>query len=339
MEQFQINHLLSGGLITNYHCTSRCGHCLYACAPGRAKDYIDRSVAEEVLQKMKSLGCYHIHIGGGEPMLDVPRLLDLVDAARHLGMGIQYVETNASWYQDQRQAMDVLDQLRSYGIRQLLISMSPFHNERIPFYQVKGLIQACKLSGIQPLPWVMDFYDDMEAFDDQTKHSLDEYVRRFGDQYIQEIPSRYWIHLGGRAVFTFQHHFPLSSLNSVLHNSPCRELADTSHFHIDLYGNYIPGLCSGFAIEMEDLGKPLDENKYPFLSMLYQKGIDGLYQYAREKYGFKPQQAYLNKCHLCNDIRLFLVRRQKLDFQELKPAGYYRYVDQVDLVSQKNQKG
>ncbi|MBW2207433.1 MAG: hypothetical protein JRG79_11030 [Deltaproteobacteria bacterium] len=36
-----INGLISGGMITNYFCTSSCGHCLYSCSPKREKDYIE----------------------------------------------------------------------------------------------------------------------------------------------------------------------------------------------------------------------------------------------------------------------------------------------------------
>lgn len=33
--------------------------------------------------------------------------------------------------------------------------------------------------------------------------------------------------------------------------------APADHFHIDVYGSYyIPGLCAGLAIAMEDLGAP-----------------------------------------------------------------------------------
>jgi len=33
LKEFKISRLFSGGLITNYYCTSRCGHWLYASSP------------------------------------------------------------------------------------------------------------------------------------------------------------------------------------------------------------------------------------------------------------------------------------------------------------------
>lgn len=329
MQKLNINHLLSGGLITNYYCTSGCRHCLYGCSPRWEKDYIDQKMAGTAMRKILSLGCDAIHIGGGEPMLNISGLLKVADTARFLGMGIHYVETNASWFKNEEDAVRTLRQLKEHGISNLLISMSPFHNEHIPFYKIKGLISACRKSGIQPLPWIMDFYPDMEAFDDQKSHSLEEYEKAYGKNYLRNIPERYWTHLGGRAVYTYKDIYPLQPLERILANPPCDELEDTSHFHIDLYGNYIPGLCSGLAIRMEDLGEPLEENQYPFITMLYNEGIQAFFHHVRKEYGFSPQTEYLNKCHLCNDIRLFLVREKQLDFPELKPEGYYRYVDEA----------
>lgn len=52
-----IRHLASGGVITNYHCVSRCGHCLYNCGPHRPKDYLDDETAEAVFRRVRDLGC------------------------------------------------------------------------------------------------------------------------------------------------------------------------------------------------------------------------------------------------------------------------------------------
>ena len=328
MKNLTINHLLSGGLITNYYCTSQCGHCLYGCSPAREKDYIDTKTTEDAIQKVLSLGCDALHIGGGEPMLDIPGLLEVADKFRDSGMRIHYVETNSSWFTDKNKTVQTLKQLKEHGISQLLISMSPFHNEHIPFHKPKGVVDACKKAGVQALPWIMDFYSDINAFDTDTTHSLSEYEQKYGDHYLQDIPMRYWTHIGGRAVYTFKDIFPLQSVKDIVKAPPCKELEDTSHFHVDLYGNYVPGLCSGLAIKTEDLGEPLKEDDYPIISMLYKKGIKRFLEYAKEEFGFVPKDEYLNKCHLCNDIRLFLNREKKVNSHELQPDGYYDQVDQ-----------
>jgi hypothetical protein len=116
--------------------------------------------------------------------------------------------------------------------------------------------------------------------------------------------------------------------DQVLNQSPrscARALGDTTHFHIDLYGNYIPGLCAGLAIGLDDLGRPLPAGKYPLLDRLAARGIRGLYDLARQDHGFAPRRdAYLNHCDLCNDIRGFLLPHKTGLFRELAPEGFYR---------------
>jgi len=55
---------------------------------------------------------------------------------------------------------------------------------------------------------------------------------------------------------------------------------------------------------------------------LHESGINGLFAVARE-HGFQAAGAYLSKCHLCQDIRRYLVMDRELRFAELAPRGFY----------------
>ncbi len=327
MTQFAVKRLSSGGVITNYHCVSQCGHCLYNCGPHRPKDYLDAAGAEKIFQHIQSLGCHSVHIGGGEPLLRLRKLTAVLEAARSVGMGIDYVETNSAWFVDHEQATTVLGRLQAAGIHTLLVSISPFHNAAIPFSRVMGVIEACRRSGMQVFPWVNAFVRDLSRLDQRRTHTMAEFEEVFGPDYLKRIPDRYWIHLGGRALTTFGSVYPMQSVDHILGHSPlscASALGDTSHFHIDLYGNYIPGLCAGLAIAMEDMGRPLDAVDYPLLERLAAAGIRGLYHTAVEQYGYAPQRsAFINHCDFCTDIRLFLIRKEGVCFRELSPPGHY----------------
>jgi hypothetical protein len=327
MAPLTVKHLASGGVITNYNCVSRCGHCLYNCGPHRSTDYVDAATAEKLFRMIIRLGCRSVHIGGGEPLLR-PRLLEAVlGAARAVGMGIDYVETGSGWFVDSEKALSVLHTLKRAGLRTLLVSISPFHNAAIPFDRVRGVIDACRESGIQAFPWVNGFVRELSRLDTRRVHDMTEFEAAFGPDYLKRIPDRYWIHLGGRALQTFRPVLPLYPLEHILANSPpdcSRALGETSHFHIDLYGNYVPGLCSGLAVAMEDLGRPLDPGGYPLLHRLANDGIRGLYRMAVGEYGFVPQNStYLNPCDVCNEIRGVLFLEDGERFRELAPAGHY----------------
>ncbi|MBW2172993.1 MAG: 4Fe-4S cluster-binding domain-containing protein [Deltaproteobacteria bacterium] len=311
--KFVINRLDSGGLITNYYCTSKCKHCLYACSPAWDRQYIDAETTEENILKIKSLGCRSIHIGGGEPFLNLDGLTTVVETVCALGVHIEYVETNSSWYKDKDSACEVLSSLKESGLSTLLVSISPFHNEHIPFYKVKGVMEACRTVDMNIFPWIMDFYADIDAFDDKDKHPMEEYTNRYGPKYLR------------RALKTFSTVLEMTPYQEILSSNQggCVELRNVSHFHFDLFGNYIPGLCSGLSIHRDDLGHEVSPEKYPLLHTLFYGGITGLFDLVSDKHGFKSSERYLSKCHLCLDLRRHLVLDRGLEYSELQPLAFY----------------
>jgi hypothetical protein len=325
-EHPSILSLNSGGLITNYYCSSQCRHCLYAAGPSWEKEYITEEMTGRLLDKVLSLGCSSLHIGGGEPLLNSGGLMDVLHICQKKGVYVDYVETNSSWFKGEEEACILLSSLKECGLGTMLISISPFHNEYIPFYKVKGVLKACRKTGMRIFPWVEDFYPDIDAFDDKKTHSLEEYKARFGQDYVEQIPGRYWVTLRGRALFTYAPFMKERPYKEILagNQSYCSELYDTSHFHVDLFGNYLPGLCSGLSIRIEDLGRQIKHDSYPFLHILMTEGIQGLYRVVSEQFGFLPKPVYVSKCELCYHIRHFLVIEKEIKSKELNPVFYYR---------------
>jgi hypothetical protein len=192
---------------------------------------------------------------------------------------------------------------------------------------VQGVIEAARQSGLGIFPWIADFISDLSRFNPNQTHPLDEYRQVYGDNYLMQILQRYWIHLGGRALETFRPLLGAKTCQQILDENPAGctvELSDTSHFHFDLFGNYIPGLCSGLAIARDDLGMPLSQEKYPILMALYLEGIRGLVELAREQFEFSPQKNnYINKCDLCTEIRAHLIKNSYRQSNEIMPMEFY----------------
>lgn len=327
MPQLSIRRLTSGGVITNYHCVSRCGHCLYNSSPRRDKAYLEPDLADTIFRQIAAHGCRSVHIGGGEPFLDPDGLIRVASAAREVGMGIDYIETNSAWFVDSVQAITLLKELKAGGVHTLLVSISPFHNAHIPYARVKGVIDACRQAGLNVFPWVNAFVRDLTRLDQTRTHAMQDFKSAFGSDYLGRIPDRYWIHLGGRALTTFRGVYPGHDVRQILANSPpncIRALSDTSHFHIDLHGNYIPGLCAGLAFSMADLGRPMAADKYPLIECLAAGGIQGLWNLATTEYNYTPQRkTFLNHCDLCTGIRHFLWQTRPSEFADLAPDGFY----------------
>jgi hypothetical protein len=277
---------------------------------------------------LRRLGCRSIHIGGGEPFLDTEALITVARACSDEGLGIDYVETNASWYRDDETAAALLGRLREAGVDTLLISISPFHNEYIPFQKTLDVIRVCERNGMGVFPWGTQFAEEMATLDPGRPHSLDEYESRFGPGFLEEVPSRFWISMRGRAISTFAPFARRTTAQEICRNAgACHELRDVTHFHIDLYGNYVPGVCSGLSIDMDDLGKPLDSARYPLLTALEHEGIGALYEAAKGKYGYTPKPTYTGKCDLCYDVRRWIVDSEQVQGRELKPVAMYSQMD------------
>ncbi len=327
MAKFKIKRLVSGGLITNYFCASSCRHCLYNCSPQWEKNYIRPQTAEENLDTIRRLGCASVHIGGGEPLLRPDALGDVLQIARKVGVAVEYVETNSSWFKDPDSAVAILLTLRKKGLQTLLVSISPFHNEFIPFSRIQGVIEAARQAGIGIFPWISDFIADLSKLDASKTHSLEEYEDRFGRNYLERLLQRYWIHMGGRALETYRPYLAEKSALEICaeNRGGCAaELLNTQHFHLDLFGNYIPGLCSGLAIKREDLGKALSEKKYPILTTLFHGGISGLFKMAKAEFDYTPAHSrYINKCDLCTEIRTLFVHNNFGGPAELNPKEFY----------------
>lgn len=323
----KIDSLVSGGIITNYKCSSKCKHCLYASSPSWPNDYMTPSTADEIFSILKRLGCYNVHIGGGEPLLQPERIYPVLQAAARNSIDIDYIETNASWFKDESSAKNVLKELIAGGVHTLLISIDPYHNEFIPFYKVKGLIEACSKVNMGVFPWLMDFWDDLNALDDTKTHSLEEYAQIFGKEYLWNLPNRYGLNPRGRALKTYRSMMRMESAESIIENSPsCSLLSGIYHFHVDLYGNYIPQSCAGLSVRLRELVEGADPKKYSVLYALETKGIKGLLELAVEEYGYRLKPKYAGKCDLCFDIRSFLVLEQKAELPDLHPWDYYRFI-------------
>ncbi len=323
----RFERLSLGGIITNYYCSSKCRHCAYSSSPEWPREYMTPDVADEIFQKLGELGCYVVHIGGGEPLLCPEKLFPILDSAKRNGIHIEYVETNASWHEDFESSCELLKKLQEYGVYTLLISIDPFHNEFIPFERTRGLIDACHRCGMEFYPWLMEFWKDLDSLDTSKVHTLEEFTEMFGSRYKTLLMRRYHLNLRGRALHLFKEYLKARSLEDILAESaPCRELSGVQHFHIDLYKNFIPQSCVGLSMRLEDLSEGADPEKYPLLDSLYLKGIRGLYDIAVNEYGFRAEDKYTGKCDLCMDIRRYLVMEVGLDTPDLQPVGHYKYM-------------
>jgi len=319
-----IGPLLGGGLVLGYRCPSRCRHCLYGSGPHRRDGEPPTSAAlDELLDRLAAVGSgARYHIGGGEPFLDVDRLEQAVTGMASRGLALDYVETNAAWVRDADHAVDTLRRLGRAGLGCVLVSLSPFHAEHIALAKTLALIAAAEqvLAG-GAFVWIEPFMADLADLPRDRPIDLDELLRGRGDDYARQLCQRYHLIAAGRAGRFLAQHGQRLPWRSLCPRAPCRQrLRDTSHFHVDGDGSYVPGLCPGLVIPLDELDQGVDLERFPLLARLADGDLEAVVALAIDQ-GFEPEAGYSSPCDLCTHVRLFLYGQDS--YPELGPPGFY----------------
>jgi hypothetical protein len=263
---------------------------------------MERKTAEAVARLLRQGGCRSVHIGGGEPFLDFDKLLDVLAVLGDAGISVDYIETNAFWANDRNDIKHRLRALQTAGADTLCISIDPYHAEYIAPAKPLFLAECCRNTGFGYFLWQERFLS-MINFD--TKESRASMEKRIAPDYIWQTAKAYGLSMGGRAINIEEEYCEKKPVVSLLNKTPCRRLLNAGHFHVDLYGQYIPPGCTGMAIPLKEAVEGIPGGKYIVLEALMENGITGLADYATRK-GFAINSEYTSKCALCFHLRHWL---------------------------------
>jgi len=285
------------GLMLTDRCPLRCGHCLYACSPGRTAAASPERI-ESTLAGLEQLGWREIplHLGGGEPFLVFDTLLRATGEAIRRGFPLEFVETSGYWYHDRKQAVSCLHLLRLAGLHRLLISATEFHLSQVPAERLRELVELAQ--GV------------------------------FGEAGVAvERQSR--LTLGGRAPYSMRARLP--QVPAVALECDCAaRLLWSRKWHVGPDGRMHTGYCAGISFPADGSirawYRDFDLDDWPVARTLVQRGLKGLLAMAEEQAGFQVDpHGYVSECHLCQEARLALWRVRR--YAELGPDGFYRELE------------
>jgi hypothetical protein len=313
-----VKYWSSGGLMLTWWCNAACASCYLCCSPGRQ----ERMASDEALAIWRGLieasphGC-RVHLTGGEPFGDWPALIEICRRARAEGLGpLEKVETNAFWAADAGVARERLAALDAAGMVKLVISTDPYHQQFVP-------IERCRLAArvaeefLGPKRLQVRWRDWLADGQDTDSLSEAERTALFA-RYASAGRDR----LGGRAAAKLAPLLPARPVEEFA-DKPCRErLLRSKHVHVDPAGRVIPGTCAGIVLgtvepsmaasgdrSIATIWRRLDADHAdrPIVGRLAAGGPFALLPEAREL-GLVPRDGYASKCHLCWDVRRWLVR-------------------------------
>jgi MoaA/NifB/PqqE/SkfB family radical SAM enzyme len=267
-----------------------------------------------------------VHLAGGEPTIRLDLLVEVIRMAASAGVCLSYVETNAHWCSDREETEDTLRRLKEAGLPGILVSVSMFHNEFIPFRNSRNCVEAARavLGWESTHIYLPHMYGILAKMPDDGRHSLEEFVAWAGLEGRPELVAQlYSVIPSGRAVDALRDAFPSRPAHHFRKATCFVELMSTSHFHVDQHGDLFTGLCAGIApATVEDLHPRIEPGTHPVFSRLIAEGPWGLMKTAQASCGYRARErGYVSKCDLCLDVRDSLYRTG--EFSELRPASFY----------------
>ena len=336
MKKIKIPLPLSGGLMLSYKCPAECRHCMYACSPKWSGDWITVDQLEQFLPQLAKviepspygrqyMSLNHgLHFSGGEPFLNFKLLLKAVEIAETLKIPSTFVETNCYWCKTDELTRERLQVLKENGLKGIMISVNPFYAEYVPFERTDRCIRISQdVFGQNVMVYQLEYYHLFKQLGITGRLSIDEYLKLTREKSLSD---RVELFLMGRAAEKLKGLYPGYPSTRFLNTACQPDFLRGWHNHFDNYGNFMPGYCGGISLgswfELDRLLKEgIDLQNRPVLEYLVQADMTGLLNFALDMGYPERSEGYVSKCHLCLDIRKYLV--SKGDYDDLKPREFY----------------
>lgn len=295
--------------IVTYRCNLACAHCFFdgrSTPRGTAEgEAMDPRLLEEALGSLDR-PLRWVHFTGGEPLLNVSRLMRLVEKTRALHAADIGIASNGYWGIDAARARIIVDTARGHGVSGICLSIDAFH--QVSVMALENAARAVAEAGMSRHSWLVVSLlpPDAAGAEERNQSSL-ALARSMSERTglpVAETPIRSI----GRAASL---HEGSATTPQRIPDGPCRDLAtclgetgpfDPRMIWIDPYGNVM--ICYGLAIgnlrdaSLASLLERYDPHANPVTRTLAEQGPVGLHHMAVEK-GLSLEGPFLDECDLC----------------------------------------
>jgi MoaA/NifB/PqqE/SkfB family radical SAM enzyme len=231
------------------------------------------------------------------------------------------IETNGFWATTEKVAAQRVKRLDELGLHRLKISTDPFHQEYVDIEPVRRLAQiATDILGSDRVMvrWrkYLDGPTEMKGLSPAEREQM--YLRA-----MKDYPCRFTGRAAGKLAELVASK-PIESLSGLSCKS---DFLGAKGVHIDPFGNVFSGTCSGIIVgnvnqtPLEDIWKQFHPTRNALIDTLFNSGPAGLLEKA-VRTGYKRENAYADKCHLCTRVRQFFFDNG-LQRLEIGPAECY----------------
>jgi MoaA/NifB/PqqE/SkfB family radical SAM enzyme len=290
-------------------CNSQCIHCQADASPLKnegmdvkdAHNYLAEATAVSNLESFM--------VFGGEPMLYPERAIAILEKAHQLGIPRIDMITNGVWGKDKGNAREWAEKLKAAGLNKVDVSVDAFHAQYTPVEYPRNAALALLMAGVEGIKWnvaVVESIDAENKYDKKTKQVLKKLEPIGLDAHFVKIMPV------GRAAQNLRECFQHTSLDGPCEGEPLigNRLTDPDSVCIEPSGSV--DVCFHLAIgnakeaPLSRIIREYDWRKNSTIRTLVEEGPKALLKLPKaHSYKFREND-YVNKCHLCTEIRRVL---------------------------------
>jgi len=297
--------MLTGAhFLLTYACIFECDHCFLYCGPSSKGTFTLSQIKNVFNELLKIETLDWVYYEGGEPFLYYPLMLEGIRISTGFGFKTGVV-TNAYWASSEEDAQLWLKPFVKFKISDLSLSDDLFHYEKEEENTAKIALSSAERLGIPvnsiciEKPRVEIKTEEKSGKGEPVIGGGAKFRGRAVEKLIQGLPRREW------EEFT---------------ECPYEDLKEPKRVHLDSYGNV--HLCQGLSLgnmwetPLSSLIKNFNYTQHPICEQL----VGGGPALLAKAYNFKPEEGYVDACHLCYCVRLALIDRFP---KYLSPAQVY----------------
>jgi MoaA/NifB/PqqE/SkfB family radical SAM enzyme len=263
-----------------------------------AYDYLSEVAAVSNLESFMAFG--------GEPMLYPELAVAVFKKAHQLGIPSIDMITNGVWGKDRKSAQKWAEKLKAAGLNKVNMSVDAFHAQHIPIEYPQNAALALLKAGVEDINWNVAVIESINAeneYDKKTKQILKTLEPIGIDVHIVKIMPV------GRALQNLYKFFQHAPLYGPCEGEPIIGNPLTNPDSICIEPSGAVNICWKLAIgnaketPLSQIISEYDWQEIPLIRTLVKEGPIGL-QKLPEAHAYTFQENhYINKCHLCIEIR------------------------------------
>ena len=287
-------------------CNSQCIYCQADAGPWR-NEIMEVSDAHDYLAittKVADLKSFLLF--GGEPMLYPTRAFAIFEKAQQLSIPKIGMLTNGIWGKEKVEAKELAEKLKDSGLDVLGVSVDAFHLQFIPLEYPRNSAEAAVKAGIEQVTWnvaVLESSDGTNHYDKLTNHILKTLEPLGIEAHVHKVSA------AGRALQTLSQYFQKTPLDGPCEGETPMENTVKNPRSITIEPSGEVDICWHLSIgnaketPLSRLISNYDWRMNPMTKTLAEEGPTGLLKQHSCRTGRFKKSAYINKCHLCMEIR------------------------------------